>query len=1407
MNWPSSRSTRTHLLLLVLVALLPASAILLHRSLQRQKESLQQAQRLAENTLQDLVDNFQHRVDGSRQFLQTLALLPQVQRMDLPACNALFLTYVQQDPRIASLLIVDPQGMVRAAAAPFTPFSVLDRPYIQKALSTRQFSAGELLVSRITQKQVFHFALPVLREGGELIGILAVGLDVKLLKPSLSLDTLPADAELCATDQHGRVLHAFGARPPRIGEQLDPEQFSVLGGKDLHGMFQAPGKDGPVQIAFHQLRLSEDAPPFAVFRLVLPEAQIFRDTRRAMNRDLLGLGLASVLAIGGALLLGNLLIAGPLNQLAQRNLALTQGDFTLTSPTHSGTREIRQLSEAFQDMAQTLGSRERQLRESEARIRDILDTISEAIFIHDPRTGTILEVSQRASDLYGYTLEDFPKLSIEAISSGNPPFTQQEAARWLELAQMEGPQLFPWEARHRDGHIFPVEVGMRATQLEGQDRVIVSVRETTDRIKAERALKVSEARFRLVAQQTRQAVYDYEPATGLMRWQGAVEALTGEESPGSGLSYVEWSERIHPDDRDAVINTLQLALAEERSYRSEYRFRHGEGHYLWIEDQGFCLRASETPTLRALGAMADITSRREIEQALQDKDELLNLFFAQSLDGFYLMALDEPLAWGPESEKEAQLDWVLDHLRIKRVNGAFAEQYGSTPSALIGRTIRTFYAHDEARGRAGLRHLLDQGQDRAITHERRDDGTEIWIEGDYLCIHDHEGRLVGHFGIQRDISSRMKADQDLRASEARFKAIFDHTFQFLGVLDPQGNLLQANKTSLEFVGLPSNAVIGRPFWETPWWTHEKGAQNQLRKAVQEAAQGRFVRFETSHTGKDGLLHTVDFSLKPVLDDEDQVIMLIAEGRDISDLKRSEEAFKERDQLFRLLFERSGDPNLLIDGNLFVDCNPATVALLGGRNRAQVLQTHPSDLSPETQPDGRLSREKADEMIAIAFERGSHRFEWMHRRLDGSTFLVDVRLTAIPWEGHWILHTAWRDLSDRERAEADRRSLESQLLQTQKLESLGVLAGGIAHDFNNLLTAILGNLNLAENHSEPTHPSRPYLETAERTVVKAAELTQQMLAYSGRGQFVVRRLDLSQQVQEMANLIQVSIPKKVSLDYHLCPGLPTIEVDVAQLQQVLLNLVTNAAEAIGNQEGSVAIITSLAEVEAAELQELFPREGLVPGSFVTLEVRDNGCGMSPGVLARIFDPFFTTKKSGRGLGLSAMLGILRGHGAGLRVSSTEGHGSSFKVFFPAKEGAAETAPMALATESHPTGGTLLVVDDEPTLRETCAEALQLWGYEVIEAADGQEAVDWVRTHPGTIALVLMDLTMPRMDGHEAFLEMRRMAPDLKVILSSGYSEQDSLRPLIESGLMGFLQKPYTLKELRRMVQEALNPAAP
>ena len=509
--------------------------------------------------------------------------------------------------------------------------------------------------------------------------------------------------------------------------------------------------------------------------------------------------------------------------------------------------------------------------------------------------------------------------------------------------------------------------------------------------------------------------------------------------------------------------------------------------------------------------------------------------------------------------------------------------------------------------------------------------------------------------------------------------------------------------------------------------------------------------------------------------------------DITERKRAEEELREQAQLLNL----AHDAILSLDWNGTIRFWSRGAEEMYGWTPAEALGQVSHKLLKTVFPESLHEIEKK------ADARGYWEGELVHTRKNGSQLRVASR---------WAVRrdAAGRPLGFLEinTDVTERRRIEEQLRHTQKLESLGVLAGGVAHDFNNLLTGILGNASLALEGTKPHSSDRLLMEEVMKAAERAADLTRQLLAYAGKGRFVMRTVNLSEMVREISGLVQTSIPKTVQVRLQLADPLPGIDADPGQLQQIVMNLVINGAEAIGPEGGTVLVRTAEQDVDEQYLGTMSLAPGsLKPGKHVCLEVHDTGSGMDAETIGKIFDPFFTTKFAGRGLGLSAVLGIVNAHKGALKVYSVPGEGTTFKVLFPASL-VPLVVPQSEAFSDLAGSGTVLVVDDEDVVRQTAKHTLERYGYRVLTAEDGSKAVDLYQQQPSEIALVLLDLTMPVMSGQEALRRMQSIHPQVRVLLSSGYNEVEAVQRFAGKGLAGFIQKPYTAAALAEKVKEVI-----
>jgi PAS domain S-box-containing protein len=647
--------------------------------------------------------------------------------------------------------------------------------------------------------------------------------------------------------------------------------------------------------------------------------------------------------------------------------------------------------------------------------------------------------------------------------------------------------------------------------------------------------------------------------------------------------------------------------------------------------------------------------------------------------------------------------------------------------------------------------------------------------------------------------ARREAELALLESEERYRGLVEHTSDLVWEVDAGGVYTYVSPKVREMLGYEPEELIGRTPFELMPPEEAQRVREIFEKQAREARP--FAALLKRNLRPDGRPVVLETSGVPLFDPQGRFRGYRGIDRDVTERERAEEALRQSEERLRALVQNLSDMIHVLDGSGVIRYeSPSCYRVLGYEPGAMLEQkafdlVHPEDLELLKGAFGEVIR-RTNPGIPTEF-----RF----RRADGRyVFLEAVATNLLDNPVIQGIVVTSRDIGERKRAEEERRELETQMRQTQHLESLGILAGGIAHDFNNLLTGILGNASLALADLPARSAALESVALIENAALKAAELTKQMLAYSGRGQFVVQAVDLSQVVEEMAQLLGSSISKKSALEYRFAPKLPPIEADVAQLRQVVMNLILNASEAIGDSPGVIDLSTGVEEVGPGERFENHLGGDPAPGRYVFLTVADTGSGMTPEVRARIFEPFFTTKFTGRGLGLAAVLGIVRGHRGAIRVESEVGRGTTIQVLFPASGRELEATRVAGPRRAVWQGrGTVLLVDDEPVVRTFARRVLERAGLEVLSARDGEEGIEVFRARAAEIDVVLLDLTMPRKGGEEVLRELRAVRADVKVILASGYTEHEVSQRFAEVLLSGVIQKPFSVEKLLEAVRRALS----
>jgi two-component system cell cycle sensor histidine kinase/response regulator CckA len=837
-------------------------------------------------------------------------------------------------------------------------------------------------------------------------------------------------------------------------------------------------------------------------------------------------------------------------------------------------------------------------------------------------------------------------------------------------------------------------------------------------------------------------------------------------------------------------------------------------------------------------------ARARAQEALRERDARHQKIIGLTSDYVYAFAFDE--------RGEPVSEWMTP---------AFNRITGYTPEELGTHGIWLSIIHPADRA-AVLRHIaaLRSGRSAVCTFRLiKRDGQVRWLR-EYAYPETNEHGITRVYGAGQDITEERHAQEQLRRQNDYLAALHETALGLLDRLDPvelledivvrAARLLETPNGFLYLVDADGEALTlrvsrgvhmhhhgvrlgpGEGLAGRVWQTGEPlmvddysiwpGRSPQLNESLLRAMIGVPLVSNGRVVGVLGM--AVSDSTRTFGPDERDILVRFAQLAAIAldnahlhaglqqalDARaRAEAALRESEEYFRQIFEYAPIAIGISapDGRL-TRVNRAFCQTFG-YTAEELSHMTISDLSePEDMPANIELRKR---MMAGEIERFVLEKRYVHK--NGAIIIGELYTSLVRDADGRPLHVIGQVLDVTERREAERMRLEFErkLLETQKLESLGVLAGGIAHDFNNMLAVVLGNAGLALLDLPADHPVHAQVVQIERVARHAAALTRQLLDYTGRGRVEAQVLDLRELVSEMSTLLRASIGKKIALEQEFTPGLPPIMADAAQIRQVVMNLIVNASEAIGNQEGTIRVALARRVLTAADLAGMQAAAEAAPGEYVMLEVRDTGCGMDDRTMARIFEPFFTTKFTGRGLGLAAVQGIVRGRQGALQVQSAPGRGTVFRIFLPpACEPAAVPAPLpavepAAASPRDTPHGTVLIIDDEAEVRTVAQRLLERAGLRTLVAADGQEGLALFARQAETIDCVLLDLTMPRLDGAQTLRQLRTIRPDVPVLLMSGFTEIDTVEQLAGQPLAGFIQKPFTPADLYERVRRAMEAA--
>ena len=787
----------------------------------------------------------------------------------------------------------------------------------------------------------------------------------------------------------------------------------------------------------------------------------------------------------------------------------------------------------------------------------------------------------------------------------------------------------------------------------------------------------------------------------------------------------------------------------------------------------------------------DLTERRTAEKAIQESERRLADIIDILPDSTFVIDRDgKVIAWNRAME---EMTGIPAMEMIGKGDYEYASPfYGERRPILIDLALKSDLETEKKYARVKRKDEVIVGE--AYMPALR--GGEVYLLGTASVLRDSNGNVVGAVESIHDLTARRQAEVALRNALEFNRAIIDGAEDGIAVLDRDLRFRAWNRVMAARTGISAGDVLGKNALELFPALTRNGMDRLLMRALQgETSLYADLPFSTSFNYE----RWVQGHFGPYRDAEGNVTGVIGVFRDITERIKAEKALREKEQHYRLLFESANDGVFVIEDGVFIDCNAKTLEMFGC-GRELLIGQGPEQYSPERQPDGRTSKEKAEECLANAMQHGSHLFAWTHCRPDGALLETEVSLTRFEYGGRFLIMAIVRDVTERRRVEKEKEQLQRQLLQAQKMEALGTLAGGIAHDFNNVLMAIAGFAELAriERIDESREECLDQVLTA---CERAKGLVNQILTFSRMQEIERHPVQINQMIKEGLKLLRSSIPTTIDICLKMDPRQAIVFADPTNIHQVLMNLCTNAAHAMRDRGGTLTVTLTL---------ELF-RKGVSPapcglpdGRYAKLQVADTGIGMSEETKERIFEPFFTTKPQGEGtgLGLSVVYGIVKSCGGGIDIECKPGKGTMVTIYLPAVD-KREALGYSASAEIPAGSEHILFVDDEPMLVDLGARMLRSLGYRVTTRTSSLEALDYFRIRYRDVDLVVTDITMPHLTGAELARKMIEIRQDMPVILCTGYSEMINEEKARNIGARGYVMKPVNRADLAKAVREALD----
>jgi two-component system, cell cycle sensor histidine kinase and response regulator CckA len=1010
---------------------------------------------------------------------------------------------------------------------------------------------------------------------------------------------------------------------------------------------------------------------------------------------------------------------------------------------------------------------EEDLRESRDRAKRLFRTSPVPQGIMDPETRVFVECNDAAVRIYGWERRD-QLLGRRPIDMS--PTTQCSgiesdlaAAQHIETCRRDGVHAFEWCHQRPDGEAWDADVHMTLFRDHGKPYVRFTLRDITDHRRALDALKKAETKYRTIFENASTGIYltsvqgrfiDANPALARIFGFGSPQELIDSITDIAAEAYVD------PDDF-GKIRGLCLEQGFLKGY--ETRFRRKDGSTIWVSMSIRPLKDDAGNVSYFEGTVEDIDERKRAEDALKKSEALLNSIFEASPAGIGLL---------------------VDRMILK-TNRAFCRVSGYSERELLGRSVRDLYLSDEDYDRVGqLYKRTNDAPGMVEARLRKKDGAVIQVLIGLSPVNPYDQK-AGFIASVLDITALKSAETALKQSEEKYRTLIENMYDAVYRCDLDGNLSFASPSAARILGYRTEQeVMGLNIARDFYYFPEK--REEFLRILKD--QGKVTDYEVVLKRKDDNPVVVSTNTQFHRDKEGTIIGVEGVFSDITKRKHAEEALRQSEELYRTLAAASPDAIVVTDlSGRIVFGSKKSLELFATPEGEGVGRSILDWVAPQDQ-----TRAGAALHQLLTFGEAQYG-EYLFVKCDGTPF--DAEVHAAPLRS---LHGMAEGAIFITRDVTERKNLQSQLLQAQKMEAIGTLAGGVAHDFNNILTAIMGYAGLIASRIRDDDEARSYVNQIQDCTSKAANVTRSLLAFSRKQTMQLQPHSMNMILRDLEKLLRRLVPEDVILTISLDEDV-TIMADMTQIDQVLMNLISNAKDAMP-KGGELRV-----EARAAEIGQAFRQtHGFgEPGRYAMISVTDTGSGMDKATRKKIFEPFFTTKEVGKGtgLGLSIVYGIIKQHSGYVTVSSEQGRGTTFEIYLPAvKMNIPETkqahAPVSGGTE------TILLAEDEDHVREIVREILRVSGYTIIEAKDGEDALQKYREHRNEIDLFILDVVMPGKNGKEVYDEIRKIDSSVPALFMSGYTGDVVLDKGVQDIAVNYISKPILADDLLRKIREIL-----